>query len=107
MIFKGLLIKKNEDETISCNIEELKINNNEELDTLVEISCSTVNYKDSLAISGKPGIIRTYPMVPGIDFSGKVVDTKSSLFKSLRTFLYVNCFTLNILRKNSYTHVLP
>ena len=81
MIFKGLLIKKNEDETISCNIEELKINNNEELDTLVEISCSTVNYKDSLAISGKPGIIRTYPMVPGIDFAGKVVDTKSSLFK--------------------------
>jgi acrylyl-CoA reductase (NADPH) len=45
-------------------------------DVTVEISHSSVNYKDGLAITGKAPIIRKYPLIPGIDFAGTV--TRSS-----------------------------
>ena len=41
----------------------------------VKISHSTINYKDGLAITGRSPVVRKYPMVPGIDFSGTVTDS--------------------------------
>ena len=41
-------------------------------DVTVNVSHSSVNYKDGLAITGKAAIIRNYPLIPGIDFSGTV-----------------------------------
>jgi len=41
-------------------------------DVVVRIDHSTLNYKDALAITGKAPIVRTFPMVPGIDFAGTV-----------------------------------
>jgi acrylyl-CoA reductase (NADPH) len=50
-------------------------------DTLVAISHSGLNYKDALAITGRGKIIRgDYPFIPGIDFVGEVVDSKSRSF---------------------------
>ena len=50
-------------------------------DTLVAISHSGLNYKDALAITGRGKIIRgNYPFIPGIDFVGEVVDSKSRSF---------------------------
>lgn len=47
-------------------------------DVTVNVSHSSVNYKDGLAITGKSPIIRKYPLIPGIDFAGTV---KSSTHK--------------------------
>lgn len=42
-------------------------------DVTVRISHSTLNYKDAMAITGQGGaVVRTFPMVPGIDFVGTV-----------------------------------
>lgn len=41
-------------------------------EVLVRVAFSTLNYKDALAITGASPIVRSYPMVPGIDFSGVV-----------------------------------
>ncbi len=41
-------------------------------DVIVRIDYSTLNYKDSLAITGISPVIRNFPMVPGIDFAGTV-----------------------------------
>lgn len=41
-------------------------------DVRVDIDWSSLNYKDALAITGKGKIIRNFPMVPGIDFAGRV-----------------------------------
>lgn len=41
-------------------------------DVTVRIDYSTVNYKDGLAITGAAPIVRTWPLTPGIDFSGVV-----------------------------------
>ncbi len=41
-------------------------------DVLVRIKHSTINYKDGLAITGRAPVIRRWPMIPGIDFAGRV-----------------------------------
>ncbi|MBK0419767.1 oxidoreductase [Leucobacter sp. CSA1] len=38
----------------------------------VDVLYSGVNYKDGLAVSGKPGVVRTSPLIPGIDLVGRV-----------------------------------
>ena len=38
----------------------------------MRIDYSTLNYKDALAITGKGAVVRKFPMVPGIDFAGRV-----------------------------------
>ncbi|EKT59951.1 oxidoreductase [Providencia sneebia] len=49
-------------------------------DVTVDVHWSTLNYKDALAINGKAGIVRKYPMVPGIDFSGIVHHSEDPRF---------------------------
>jgi acrylyl-CoA reductase (NADPH) len=46
-------------------------------DVLVEVSYSSLNYKDGLAVSGKGRIARRLPMVAGIDLAGTVVESRS------------------------------
>jgi len=48
----------------------------------VDIDWSSLNYKDALAITGKGKIIREFPMVPGIDFAGKVHHSEDPRFHS-------------------------
>lgn len=47
-------------------------------EVLIRVTCSSVNYKDGLAVLGKPGVIRSFPMIPGIDLAG-VVEASESL----------------------------
>src|SRR6185437_11932178 len=42
---------------------------------LVRVWYSSLNYKDGLTVSGRPGLIRKFPMVPGIDFAGTVEES--------------------------------
>lgn len=49
-------------------------------DVTVNINWSGINYKDALAITGKGKIIRQFPMVPGIDFAGKVHSSENPHF---------------------------
>ena len=45
-------------------------------DVIVNVEYSTVNYKDGLAVTrGKP-VVRSFPMVPGIDFAGTVASSE-------------------------------
>ncbi len=51
-------------------------------DVTIAVEHSTVNYKDGLAITGKAPIIRRYPLVPGVDFSGTVITSAHKDFKT-------------------------
>jgi acrylyl-CoA reductase (NADPH) len=51
-------------------------------DVLVRVSHSTINYKDGLAITGKAPVIRRWPMIPGIDFAGTVVESSHGELKA-------------------------
>lgn len=50
-------------------------------DVTVAVEYSTVNYKDGLALTGAAPIIRHWPLIPGIDFSGKVETSDHPDFK--------------------------
>lgn len=50
-------------------------------DVTVAVDYSTVNYKDGLALTGAAPIIRHWPLIPGIDFSGKVEKSDNPSFK--------------------------
>lgn len=61
--------------------KQLRLSDLPDLDVLVEISHSTLNYKDGLAVSGKGRIARRLPMVGGIDLAGTVVEDRSGTWK--------------------------
>ena len=79
-MLKSLLLTQQDNKTIAHiqNIEESQL---PEGDVVVNVEYSSLNYKDGLAITGKGKIIRQFPMVPGIDFSGTVAHSDNSSFK--------------------------
>ena len=50
-------------------------------DVFIKIQYSAINYKDALAVTGHGKILRKLPLIPGIDLSGYVVQSRSSQFK--------------------------
>jgi len=77
---KAIVIEKNDDQQTTT----LQDTNDELLsagDTLIDVEFSGLNYKDALAICHKPGVIRKWPMIPGIDFAGTVKSSDNSAFK--------------------------
>jgi acrylyl-CoA reductase (NADPH) len=78
--FQALVVDRHDDR-VQAAIKTLQVNDLPDGDVLVSIAYSSLNYKDGLAITGKGKIIRNYPMVPGIDFAGTVVESQSPNFK--------------------------
>lgn len=50
-------------------------------DVTVRVTHSTINYKDGLAITGRSPVVRRFPMIPGIDFSGVVETSQDPAFQ--------------------------
>lgn len=50
-------------------------------DVLVSVRYSSLNYKDGLALTGKNRVVRSFPMVPGVDFAGVVEQSQDPRFK--------------------------
>ncbi len=48
---------------------------------MISVACSSLNYKDGLAVTGDGKIIRRFPMVPGIDLAGTVEESGSPSFR--------------------------
>jgi len=62
-------------------------------EVLVRVAYSSLNYKDGLAVTGKPGVIRKFPMVPGVDFAGVVEESSSELFHPGDEVVVTGCGT--------------
>ena len=77
--FRALMIEK-EDDTQTVNMVEIEDNDLMEGNVLVKITHSTLNYKDGLAITGASPVVRSFPMIPGIDFSGIVLSSEDKKF---------------------------
>ena len=70
-MFDAILIEKSEQGSRASltQLEEARLPAG---DVTVRVAYSTLNYKDALAITGKAPVVRSFPMVPGIDFAGTV-----------------------------------
>lgn len=75
-MFKAILVDKVEKQH-RCTLADLREEDLPEGDVTVRVTCSTLNYKDGLAVTGRSPVVRKFPMVPGIDLAG-VVDASTS-----------------------------
>jgi len=80
-MFKGILITK-DDGVYQAQLQDIDDAVLPEADTTVQVEWSTLNYKDGLALTGKSPVVRRFPMVPGIDFAGTVIETSNPAWKS-------------------------
>ena len=80
-LFKALKIEKNDDQQ-TINLVEISENDLMEGNVVVDVTHSTLNYKDGLAMTGASPIVRSFPMIPGIDFSGVVKSSEDPKFSS-------------------------
>lgn len=80
-MFKALILNQQE-KTTTAAIESLDETQLPDGDVLVAVEYSSLNYKDGLAITGKGKIIRNFPMVPGIDLAGQVIESKDARYQS-------------------------
>ncbi len=81
MTFRALIVDKLEDGTISQTITELDESLLPDGNVTVKIEYSTLNYKDGLCMNGLGGLVRTFPHVPGIDFSGFVESSSDARYQ--------------------------
>jgi len=66
------LIARQSDTGQAVSLEALELTDLPDNDVLIRVDYSTVNYKDGLALTGTRPIIRSYPLVPGIDLAGVI-----------------------------------
>ena len=81
--FRALVLRETEADgkrMTSAAIESLADDDLPEGEVVVDIDYSSLNYKDGMALTGTGRIVRTFPMVPGIDCSGTVVSSLSPRF---------------------------
>jgi acrylyl-CoA reductase (NADPH) len=76
---KAILVDKVDDQ-YTVQLTEVSLGDLPAGDVTVEVEYSTLNYKDSLAITGASPVVRRFPMVPGIDFAGTVLLSESEEF---------------------------
>jgi acrylyl-CoA reductase (NADPH) len=79
-MFKGILITK-DDAGYKAQLQSIDEDVLPEGDVKVKVEWSTLNYKDGLAITGKSPVVRRFPMVPGIDFAGTVIESANPSWK--------------------------
>lgn len=79
-MFKGILIEKDE-QGYRSTLKDIDDSLLPEGDVTIKVTYSTLNYKDALAITGKGPVVRSFPMIPGIDLVGTVEESKNEKFK--------------------------
>ncbi len=75
-MFNALVLEQEEGKTLSA-VKQLELTDLPDEDVLVEVTYSSLNYKDGLAITGTGKIVHSFPMVPGIDLAGVVKESRS------------------------------
>jgi acrylyl-CoA reductase (NADPH) len=78
--FKAIIID-NQNESFSRDIKELNHDIFKEGNVLVKVDYSSLNYKDAMILKDGGRIVRKFPFIPGIDFSGTVVESEDKKFK--------------------------
>lgn len=73
--FEAYVLTRDEDENQHLEWTEFDEADLMDGDVTVDVSHSTMNYKDGLALTGTSPVVRTWPMIPGIDFVGTVTSS--------------------------------
>jgi acrylyl-CoA reductase (NADPH) len=79
-MFKALLLE-NTDGTVCATVRELDESKLPPGDVTVAVEYSSINFKDGMVVSGVGGLVKTYPHVPGVDFSGTVIQSTHAAYQ--------------------------
>lgn len=93
--FKALIANQQEGK-FTASIQEIDSSALPWGEVLVRVAYSSLNYKDGLAVTGRPGVIRNFPMIPGVDFAGTVEESTSAAFKPGDEVVVTGCGTSEI-----------
>jgi acrylyl-CoA reductase (NADPH) len=78
--FQAFIVNKTEDD-FSAGIQSITLDDLPQGEVTIKVAYSSVNYKDGLASIPNGKILRSYPMVPGIDLAGTVAESRDDRFK--------------------------
>ena len=87
-MFNALLVNKT-DEEFTAEIKEIQESDLPDGDVLIDIEYSTINYKDGLAVTNSSPIVRSWPMIPGIDLAGTVAESSTN-YGNRNSWLHIN-----------------
>jgi alcohol dehydrogenase/acrylyl-CoA reductase (NADPH) len=88
--FKAIVINQSGDQ-FSREIKTLDKSFFKNGDVLVKVDYSGLNYKDALILKNGGKLVKEYPHIPGIDFSGKVIESDSADFKAGDDVVLTGC----------------
>ena len=88
--FKAFRIH-NDAEGYRSGIEKISIDDLSKGDVVIRGEWSGINYKDALAATGKGKILKSYPLVGGIDIAGEVISSASKQFSAGDKVLVTGC----------------
>jgi acrylyl-CoA reductase (NADPH) len=74
------LVARQDGDRITASVETLRPDGLPPGDVTIRVLYSSVNFKDALALTPGGGVVRDYPVVPGVDLTGEVVESKSPDF---------------------------
>ncbi|MGB6205397.1 acryloyl-CoA reductase [Mycobacterium sp.] len=77
--FQALVARQDGDQ-VTASIETQRLDDLPPGDVTIRVLYSSVNFKDALALTPGGGVVRDYPVVPGIDLTGEVVESQSPDF---------------------------
>lgn len=81
-MFKALVLEQANDKKTVAEVRDLAVDDLPEGEVLVDVAYSSLNYKDGMAVTGTGKIVRSFPMVPGIDFAGTVAESSSDRYQA-------------------------
>ena len=88
--FKAIVLNQSEKE-FSREIKTLNKSFFKTGNVLIKVDYSGLNYKDALILKNGASLVKEYPHIPGVDFSGKVVESESPDFKSGEEVILTGC----------------
>ena len=88
--FKAIVID-NQNDNFSRKVDELDISFLGNEDVLVKVEYSDLNFKDAMILKNGGKLVKEYPRIPGIDFSGTVVESKDEEFKEGDKVILTGC----------------
>src|SRR5215510_14628389 len=80
-MFSALVVDERDGGGHAADVRDVDEDDLPEGDVTVDVDWSTINYKDAFAIVNVKGVLRSLPMVPGIDFAGTVTESSSAEWK--------------------------
>jgi len=81
-MFKAILLSQTEDKKTRAELLDLDDSRLPDRDVTVDVEYSALNYKDALAITGRGAVVRSWPLVPGIDLAGTVTHSRNADWKA-------------------------